>query len=180
MARNEALLRLHKTLVSRRHELRKRLGIELEDLAHVKHSSASGDVADAAFDASGEEIASTLAELEAKELAQVERAIRALEEWDLRQVRGLRGQDSGGTAQCPTLQHRLHQVPARDRIRGRLAPRRIRGRLGPHRRGRLADGRPGRDNLATGDRHQQVNRFCRIRQDWKARNLHRLRALFVS
>ena len=78
MARNEALLRLHKTLVSRRHELRKRLGIELEDLAHVKHSSASGDVADAAFDASGEEIASTLAELEAKELAQVERAIRRL------------------------------------------------------------------------------------------------------
>jgi DnaK suppressor protein len=78
MARQEALLRLHKTLVARRHELRKRLGIELEDLAHTKHSSASGDAADAAFDASGEEIASTLAELEAKELAQVERALRRL------------------------------------------------------------------------------------------------------
>jgi DnaK suppressor protein len=78
MARQYALLRLHKTLITRRTELRKRLGVELEDLAHVKHSSASGDAADAAFDASGEEIASTLAELESKELAQIERALRRL------------------------------------------------------------------------------------------------------
>ena len=78
MARQDALLRLHKTLIARRTELRKRLGVELEDLAHVKHSSASGDAADAAFDASGEELASTLAELESKELAQIERALRRL------------------------------------------------------------------------------------------------------
>jgi DnaK suppressor protein len=78
MARQDALLRLHKTLLARRAQLRKRLGMDLEDLAHVKHSSASGDVADAAFDASGEELASTLAELEAKELVQVERALRRL------------------------------------------------------------------------------------------------------
>lgn len=78
MARQDALLRLHKTLTARRAELRKRLGIDLEDLAHIKHSSASGDAADAAFDASGEELASTLAELEAKELAQIERALRRL------------------------------------------------------------------------------------------------------
>lgn len=78
MARQDALLRLHKSLISRRTELRKRLGLELEELAHVKHSSASGDAADAAFDASGEEISSTLAELEAKELAQIERALRRL------------------------------------------------------------------------------------------------------
>jgi DnaK suppressor protein len=64
--------------MGRRTELRKRLGMQLEDLAHVKHSSASGDAADAAFDSSGEELASTLAELEAKELAQVERALRQL------------------------------------------------------------------------------------------------------
>jgi DnaK suppressor protein len=78
MARQDALLRLHKTLLARRAELRKRLGMDLEDLARVKHSSASGDAADAAFDASGEEIASTLAEFEAKELAQIERALRRL------------------------------------------------------------------------------------------------------
>lgn len=78
MARQDALLRLHKNLLARRSELRKRLGLELEELGHVKHSSASGDAADAAFDASGEEIASTLAELESKELAQIERALRRL------------------------------------------------------------------------------------------------------
>src|SRR5262245_63520479 len=78
MARQDALLRLHKSLLARRAELRKRLGMQLEDLAHVKHSSASGDAADAAFDSSGEELASTLAELEARELAQIERALRRL------------------------------------------------------------------------------------------------------
>ena len=79
MARKDALLRLHKTLLARRTELRKRLGMQLEDLAHVKHSSPSGDAADAAFDSSGEELASTLAELESKELAQVERGPAAVE-----------------------------------------------------------------------------------------------------
>lgn len=78
MARQDALLRLHKTLLTRRAELRKRLGVELADLGGGQHSSASGDAADAAFDASGEEMASTLAELESKELAQVERALRRL------------------------------------------------------------------------------------------------------
>ncbi len=78
MARQDALIRLHKNLISRRGELRKRLGLELEELAHVKHSSASGDPADAAFDASGEEMSSTLAELESRELAQIERALRRL------------------------------------------------------------------------------------------------------
>lgn len=75
MARREALLRLHKTLVGRRTELRKRLGMELEDL-HTKQSTS--DSADAAFDSSGEEIASQLAELESRELAQIERAIKRL------------------------------------------------------------------------------------------------------
>lgn len=75
MARQDALLRLHKGLIARRTELRKRLGVDLDELAHVKHSSASGDLADAAFDASGEEISSALAELESRELAQIERAL---------------------------------------------------------------------------------------------------------
>jgi DnaK suppressor protein len=80
MARNDALLRLHKTLLARRLELRKRLGMELDDLSRSKGSQATGDAADAAFDSSGEEIASQLAELEAKELAQVERALRRLKQ----------------------------------------------------------------------------------------------------
>ena len=77
MSRNTALIRLHKSLVTRRSELRKRLGMDLEDL-HRKVTSATGDSADAAFDASGEEMASQLAELESRELAQIERALRKL------------------------------------------------------------------------------------------------------
>lgn len=81
MARSDALLRLHKTLLSRRAELRKRLGMDLDDLSRGKGSQTSGgDAADAAFDSSGEEIASQLAEFEAKELAQVERALRRLKQ----------------------------------------------------------------------------------------------------
>lgn len=78
MARTDALLQLHKTLVARRQELRKRLGMELDVLSQTKGMQRAGDAADAAFDASGEELSSQLAELEAKELVQVERAIRRL------------------------------------------------------------------------------------------------------
>lgn len=80
MARSDALLRLHKTLLTRRAELRKRLGLELQGLANTEKNAPSGDAADAAFDTSGEEIASQLAELESKELAQIERALRRLKQ----------------------------------------------------------------------------------------------------
>jgi len=80
MARRDALLRLHKSLTARRAELRKRLGMELNDLGHAKQSSAAGDSADAAFDSSGEELASQLAELESRELQQIERAIKRLKQ----------------------------------------------------------------------------------------------------
>jgi DnaK suppressor protein len=75
MARRDALLRLHKSLMARRSELRRRLGGEMNDLGHVHPNAASGDAADAAFDSGSEEIASHLAELEAKELRQIERAM---------------------------------------------------------------------------------------------------------
>lgn len=80
MARTDALLQLHKTLVARRNTLRKRLGMDLDDLSHDKGMQRSGDAADAAFTSSGEELSSQLAELEAKELVQVERAIRRLKQ----------------------------------------------------------------------------------------------------
>lgn len=88
MARRDALLRLHKTLTTRRDELLKRLGADLEDLAHVKQSSASGDVADAAFDSAGEEISSQLAEMESRELAQIERALKQLKKGSYGQCEG--------------------------------------------------------------------------------------------
>src|ERR671936_2933777 len=73
MARRDALLRLHKTLLARRAALRKALAGELADLQKFK--SESGDSADVAFDAGSEEISTQLAELEARELSQIERAL---------------------------------------------------------------------------------------------------------
>jgi RNA polymerase-binding transcription factor len=78
MARRDALLRLHKTLVARAAALRKVLASELDDL-RLK-SSETGDSADAAFDAGSEEIASHLAELEARELSQIERALTRMKQ----------------------------------------------------------------------------------------------------
>ena len=102
MARRDALLRLHKSLMGRRTELRRRLGMELEDLGHTKQSSPSGDSADAAFDTSGEEIASQLAELEAKELQQIERALVRLKQ-------GTYGLCEGCGCKIPVL--RLNALP---------------------------------------------------------------------
>jgi DnaK suppressor protein len=78
MARREALLRLNKSLHARRAELRKRLGMELEDLRSTTDAASQGDSADAAFGASGEEVSTQLAEMESRELAQIDRAIDRL------------------------------------------------------------------------------------------------------
>lgn len=79
MARRDALLRLHKSLVARRDELRRRLGGQLNDL-RVRSSDSMGDAADLAFDTGSEEVSSQLAELEAKELNQIERALAKLKQ----------------------------------------------------------------------------------------------------
>jgi DnaK suppressor protein len=81
MARRDALLRLHKSLTGRRDELRKRLGGELKDLSNsYAKDAATGDSADLAFDSGSEEVASQLAELESRELVQIERALNKLKQ----------------------------------------------------------------------------------------------------
>lgn len=102
MARREAILRLHKSLTGRRSELRKRLGGEIEDLRNYRGTDQTGDSADAAFDSGSEEIASQLAELEAKELSQIERAI-------LRMKQGTYGVCEG--CQCKIPVARLNALP---------------------------------------------------------------------
>jgi len=80
MARRDALLRLNKTLSARRAELRKRLSADLAQLGAQKLNATASDAADAAFDHTGEELSSQLAELEARELNQVERALLRLKQ----------------------------------------------------------------------------------------------------
>ena len=78
MARKDALLKITKTLIARRNELRKRLGADLNDLGGSL--AGSGDAADIAFGASGGELSSQLAQLESRELAQIELALVRLKQ----------------------------------------------------------------------------------------------------
>src|SRR5436190_23709334 len=80
MARRDALLRLHKTLLARRSAMRKALAGELADLRKLAADSTGGDSADVAFGAGSDEIASQLAELEARELNQIERALTRIKQ----------------------------------------------------------------------------------------------------
>lgn len=76
MARRDALLRLKKNLLARRSELMKRMGGDLNSLGTVH--SGGDDPADVAFDASADEVTSSLVELEGRELNQIERALHQL------------------------------------------------------------------------------------------------------
>ncbi len=80
MARRDALLRLHKSLLSRRSDIRKKLADELDGLRNLKNAAAGGDSADVAFESGTEEMASQLAELDARELHQIERALQRLKQ----------------------------------------------------------------------------------------------------
>ncbi len=78
MARRDALLRLHKSLLARRNELLNRLGGELDELSGP--NNGEGDSADQAFGTGNDEIASQLAEIDSKELNQINRALSKLEQ----------------------------------------------------------------------------------------------------
>jgi DnaK suppressor protein len=66
--------------VARRDELRKRLGGGLKDLRRFQQADASGDSADQAFGSGSDEVAFQLAELESRELNQIERALGRLKQ----------------------------------------------------------------------------------------------------
>lgn len=80
MPRQNALLRLHARLLARKADLRGMLEEERANLHDFKASDSTGDSADAAFDASSQEMSSRLTELDSRELAQIERALGRLQE----------------------------------------------------------------------------------------------------
>ena len=79
MARKDALLRLHERLTSKRDALRKKL---LREFERSQDSDVGlergGDVCDAALDGESDELNTHIAELESRELKQIERAIQQI------------------------------------------------------------------------------------------------------
>jgi len=102
MARQDALLRLHKTLMARRGEILKKLEEDLDNLRNHKGEDSTGDTADVAFEAGSDEMASHLAELDSRELGQIERALAKLKQ-------GTYGQCEGCSEKIPV--GRLNALP---------------------------------------------------------------------
>ena len=79
MSRKAAILKLHDTLVKRRDALRNALAGDLSLLKEMQAQSG-GDEIDAALDSAHTELNSQLAELESRELAQVEDALERMKD----------------------------------------------------------------------------------------------------
>lgn len=77
MARKDAILNLRKVLIKRRDALRKALAGDLSLLKEMREQS-SGDVIDAALDCAQDELSSQLAEVESRELANIENALEQM------------------------------------------------------------------------------------------------------
>ncbi|MBN1854448.1 MAG: TraR/DksA family transcriptional regulator [Pirellulales bacterium] len=77
MARKDQILKLGNVLVKRRDALRKALAGDLSLLKEFRSENA-GDVVDAALDSAQNEISSQLAEVESRELANIEKALQRL------------------------------------------------------------------------------------------------------
>jgi RNA polymerase-binding transcription factor DksA len=93
MTRRNALLRLHQHLLACREAAGKKLAGELAYLHACKAVDATGDSADLAFEAGADELSSRLAELDDRELSQIE---RALARWQ----QGVYGICDGGSWNC--------------------------------------------------------------------------------
>ncbi|HEX6963113.1 MAG TPA: TraR/DksA family transcriptional regulator, partial [Lacipirellula sp.] len=76
MARKDSILKMRDLLIKRRDALRKALAGDLSMLKSL--SGESGDVVDVALDAVQDEISSKLAEVESRELANIEVALERM------------------------------------------------------------------------------------------------------
>ena len=79
MARKDSIEKLQSLLILRRDALRKALAGDLSLLKSLPEQTG-GDVVDAALDAAQDEISSQLAEVESRELAQIESALERIRE----------------------------------------------------------------------------------------------------
>jgi DnaK suppressor protein len=81
MGRKDSLATLRQILINRRDALRSALAGDLSILKELRHQS-SGDVIDAALDSAQDELSSQLAEVESRELANIENALERMRDGD--------------------------------------------------------------------------------------------------
>jgi DnaK suppressor protein len=77
MVRKEAILNLRQVLIKRRNALRTALAGDISLLKELREQT-TGDVVDFALDSAQDEISSQLAEVESRELAQIEAALESM------------------------------------------------------------------------------------------------------
>jgi len=125
MARRDALLRLHKSLLARRADLNKKLAEDLNNLRNYTNTDSPGDSADAAFESGSDEMASQLAEIEARELSQIERALARLKQGTYGNCEVCQGKIPVGrlnalpyTTMCIDCQRDMEKYPNWDDARG--------------------------------------------------------------
>jgi DnaK suppressor protein len=87
MSRKDSILKMRELLVKRRDALRKALAGDLSLLKQLREQTG-GDVVDAALDAAQDEISSQLAEVESRELANIERALARMRSGSYGQCEG--------------------------------------------------------------------------------------------
>ncbi len=80
MARKDGLLRLQSRLLARRDALRKALAGDWDSNRRCTATNEVGDAVDAALDTANDEISSRFAEIESRELEQIEHALRRIVE----------------------------------------------------------------------------------------------------
>jgi DnaK suppressor protein len=80
MTRGDALIRLTARLIARRDALRKVLAEDVSRLREPSEVVGHGDQVDAAVDSANDEICSRLAEIESRELAEIEQTLRRIAE----------------------------------------------------------------------------------------------------
>ena len=126
MARRDALLRLHKSLLGRRTALLKKLAEDLNNLRNFQNGDSGGDSADAAFESGSDEMHSHLAELDSRELTQIDRALTRLKQGTYGQCESCGGKIPVGrlnalpyTTLCIECQRDLETHPGWDDSRQR-------------------------------------------------------------
>jgi DnaK suppressor protein len=102
-------------------EIRKKLADEMDNLRNFKGGDATGDAADVAFEAGSDEMASQLAELDSRELTQIDRALARLKQGIYGICESCHGKIPVGrlnalpyTTLCIECQREMEQYPDRD------------------------------------------------------------------